>query len=165
MIFNRVTDARLYRGAAGEEVEEIDDDALYQVVTGMYLAQMLSTVEEKSMGLLSLVPKDAQGEPVTDFSQYVVRDQEGNEVKEWYALAAYLQSFGRDGLPQHYASSDGRKDVSHSWNPIQLLKNHNWLTLAALALILVVLAVAVLVIRRVFFRRGRSRHGYRSYRG
>ena len=117
------------------------------------------------MGLLSLVPKDAQGEPVTDFSQYVVRDQEGNEVKEWYALAAYLQSFGRDGLPQHYASSDGRKDVSHSWNPIQLLKNPNWLTLAALALILVVLAVAVLVIRRVFFRRGRSRHGYRSYRG
>ena len=37
---------------------ELKDDQLYRVVTGMYSAQMLGTVKIKSMGLLSLEPKD-----------------------------------------------------------------------------------------------------------
>ena len=165
MIFNRVTGVSLYSGVEERERVELEDETLYRVVTGMYLAQMLSTVEDKSMGLLSLTPKDEAGRPVTDFSRYVVRDGAGNEVKEWYALAAYLRSFGEEGLPGHYAQSDGRKDVSRSWNPVELVKSPNWLTLAALAVILAVLAAAALVIRRVFFRRGRARRGYRNYRG
>ena len=47
-----------------------------------------------------------------------------------YALAAYLQSFGEEGIPGRYSlpSGDGRKDVSRSWNPIELVKNPNWIT-------------------------------------
>ena len=161
MIFDRVFDASLYHASGGERFREpIDDDRLYQVVTGMYLAQMLTTVEEKSFGLISLTPKNADGQPITDFSQYVVRDAGGGEIKEWYALAAYLQHFGSDGLPDQYAQPDGRKDVSRSWNPVELVRSPGWPTLLALAALLLVLAGAALLIRRVLRRRRRRRRGW-----
>ena len=158
IIFDRVFDVSLYHAANGERFREpIDDDQLYQVVTGMYLAQMLTTVEEKSFGLISLTPKNADGQPVTDFSQYVVQDASGGEIKEWYALAAYLQHFGEDGLPERYAQPDGRKEVSRSWNPLELLRSPGWITLAALAVLLLVIAGAALLGRWIV-RRQRRRH-------
>ena len=161
MIFDRVFDASLYHASGGERFREpIDDDQLYQVVTGMYLAQMLTTVEEKSFGLISLTPKNADGQPVTDFSQYVVRDAGGGEIKEWYALAAYLQHFGADGLPDQYAQPDGRKDVSRSWNPVELVRSPGWPTFLALAALLLILAGAALLIRRIVRRRRRRRRGW-----
>ena len=103
----------------------------------MYSAQMLDTVKDRSFGLLSIVPKDERGEPVTDFFQRILRDRNGNEIKEWYALAAYLRSFGEKGVPNAYALSggDGRKQVSHSWSPGQLLGHLNWIGVSALVLL------------------------------
>jgi len=167
MFFNRVTEARLSEALfAGSGLAEIENDQLYRVVTGMYSAQMLGTVKSKSLGLLSLEPKMADGSPVTDFDACILRDKNGNEIKEWYALAAYLQSFGSEGLPAHYARTDGRKTVSRSWSPIQLLKHPNWTTLAALA-VLVLVALAVYWAVRTLVRRQRSRRyggGYRRRR-
>lgn len=104
MFFNRVYDAALtdvtFDESGTGNAYEIDDNALYRVVTGMYSAQMLGTVKSKSMGLLSLEPKQANGTPVTDFSDCILYDANGNELKEWYALAAYLEQFGEDGLPE-----------------------------------------------------------------
>ena len=164
MFFNRVTDAQLAQVDFASEfgdsgVTEIDDDALYRVVTGMYSAQMLGTVKGKSMGLLSLEPKMADGSPVTDFNACILYDENGNEIKEWYALAAYLEQFGEEGLPDTYAQSDGRKLVSHSWNPIQLVKNPNWITLAVLAILLVVGLLISLVVRKLLMLRRYSRYG------
>ena len=100
----------------------------------MYSAQMLGTVKEKSLGLLSLEPKDENGVPITDFATRVLRDGNGSEIKEWYALAAYLQSFGDEGVPERYGmpKGDGRKSVDRSWNPIELLRSPNWITLVTL---------------------------------
>ena len=174
MFFNRVTDCWLEEPAfetdlLARELTQIEDDQLYRVVSGMYSAQMLGTVKSKSMGLLSLEPKMADGSPVTDFDACIVRDKNGNEVKEWYALASYLQSFGREGIPFHYSAPDGRKDVSHSLNPIQLLKNPNWLTLVVLLVLVIVLTVVVLILRavtnRLFGRRYGGRRSRRRYRG
>ena len=160
MFFNRVTEAYLSEVPfSGSGLAEIENDQLYRVVTGMYSAQMLGTVKSKSLGLLSLEPKMADGSPVTDFDQCILRDKNGNEIKEWYALAAYLQSFGSEGLSAHYARTDGRKTVSHSWSPIQLLKHPNWITLVTvLVLALAVLAV-VLVVRALVRRQRRRRYG------
>jgi len=170
MFFNRVTDAALVEADVDFEGDrslanetEIDDEALYRVVTGMYSAQMLGTVKSKSMGLLSLEPKMADGSPVTDFNACILYDENGNEIKEWYALAAYLEQFGEKGLPDSYGQSDGRKDVSHSWNPIQLVKNPNWITLAVLGILLVVGLLIWLVVRKLLMLRRYSRYG-RTYR-
>ena len=160
MFFNRVVEAHLAETPfMGAGLAKIENDQLYRVVTGMYSAQMLGTVKSKSMGLLSLEPKMADGSPVTDFDQCILRDKNGNEIKEWYALAAYLQSFGTEGLSEHYAQPDGRKNVSHSWNPIQLLKNPNWITLTALAVLALVVLVVFLVVRSLIRRRRSRRYG------
>lgn len=170
MFFNRVTNAWLEQPAFDtqlhtRELTRIDDDQLYRVVTGMYSAQMLGTVKSKSLGLLSLEPKDENGQPITDFSTRVLRDEAGNEIKEWYALAAYLESFGENGVPEYYALPDGRKDVSHSWNPIQLLKNPNWITLATLLVIFLAAALVVFLVRRLLgYKRRRHYGGYRRRR-
>lgn len=169
MFFNRVTTAQLAEPPfvnhfKGSGLDEIDDDALYRVVTGMYSAQMLSTVKSKSMGLLSLEPKMADGRPVTDFNACILYDQNGSEIKEWYALAAYLKQFGEEGVPSWYAKPDGRKDVSRSWNPIQLLKNPNWITLVTLLIVVLVAALMAFLVRRIVFRRRSRRYGGGSRR-
>ena len=183
MFFNRVTDIQLvqenirtepvpvlgggeqsgeYRYTASHidrTYSELKDNQLYRVVTGMYSAQMLGTVKGKSLGLLSLEPKTADGSPVTDFEACILRDENGSEIKEWYALAAYLQSFGERGLDSRYAKPDGRKAVSRSWNPVELVKNPNWITLAAVLIAVAVLVLAAVLIRWVRVLRKRRRYG------
>ena len=44
------------------------------------------------MGLLKITPKDKNGKVITDFEDHIIHDQNGAEVKEWYALASYLES-------------------------------------------------------------------------
>lgn len=159
MFFNRVYDAALTDGALDESgtgnAYEIDDNALYRVVTGMYSAQMLGTVKSKSMGLLSLEPKQANGTPVTDFADCILYDANGNELKEWYALAAYLEQFGEDGLPDRYADpANGCKQVSGSFAPGQLLAGWNGITWVVLGIVLLILALILLLIRSLRRRSG-----------
>ncbi len=167
MLFNRVTEyAQVLEDGT---LAEIDGDRLYRVVTGLYSAQMLGTVKEQSFGLLSITPLDEQGNEITDFEARIIKNTNGSEVKEWYALASYLESL--ETVPERYKQAEGRKVVYASWNPVELLKNANWITLVVLALILVVIAVIVLVVRSVVRRKnGRrrgSRYGYgvQTYRG
>ena len=159
MFFNRVYDAALtdvtFDESGTENAYEIDDNALYRVVTGMYSAQMLGTVKSKSMGLLSLEPKQANGTPVTDFADCILYDANGNELKEWYALAAYLEQFGEDGLPDRYADpANGCKQVSDSFAPGQLLAGWNGITWAVLGIVLLILVLILLLIRSLRRRSG-----------
>lgn len=152
MFFNRVYDAALtdvtFDESGTGNAYEIDDNALYRVVTGMYSAQMLGTVKSKSMGLLSLEPKQANGTPVTDFADCILYDANGNELKEWYALAAYLEQFGEDGLPDRYADpANGCKQVSDSFAPGQLLAGWNGITWVVLGIVLLILVLILLLIR------------------
>ena len=160
MIFDKVTDCAQIL-PDGTEVP-IQDDKLYRVVTGLYSGQMLGTVNGKSFGLLTITPRDENGQPVEDLEQYIIHGPGGEEVKEWYALASYLRSMGTvDG---RYAAPEGRKIVSRSWNPIELVRSPGWITLTALAVVLLVLVLAVLLIRRLLRPAGRRR-GYQGYRG
>ena len=159
MFFNRVYDAALtdvtFDESGTGNAYEIDDNALYRVVTGMYSAQMLGTVKSKSMGLLSLEPKQANGTPVTDFADCILYDANGNELKEWYALAAYLEQFGEDGLPDRYAApANGCKKVSDSFAPGQLLAGWNGITWVVLGIVLLILALILLLIRSLRRRSG-----------
>lgn len=157
MIFDKVDYAVLMR--EGGITEPIVDDQLYHVVTGLYIGQMLGAVEDTSFGILTVTPRDAQGNPI-DMSQledYILHDDEGNEVKEWYAIASYLQSMGGE-MDQKYGQTDGRKLVYSSWNPVSLLKNAGLPTsLAILALVIVValLVVMVVLVRKFILRRMR----------
>ena len=148
MIFNKV-DYAMLRNADGT-LSEIQDDQLYYVVAGMYMGQMLGSVEETSMGILSITPRDENGNPIEtkDLVNYVVKDENGNPVKEWYAIATYLDAMEGE-MDSRYESTDGRKVVYSSLNPVKLLRNANIFTYIVLALILVLAAVITLIIVKI----------------
>ena len=161
LIFNKVTDVYL----VGEDGlrEEIEDNKLYRVVAGLYSAQMLSVVGDKSFGLMSIVPKDKEGNPIENFDDHVIM-VDGHEVKEWWALAYYLKSFDKiDGLPQipdYYAQPQGRKVVDNSKNIITLLKNPNKIALMFYGLVLVLIVIIVFVIRAIRRKRRKGKSKY-----
>lgn len=155
MFFNKVAAASMLdEDGAGAA---IDDDRLYRVVTGLYCGQMLGAAESSSFGLLTITARDADGTPIDmdRLEDYIVHDAQGNEVKEWNAIARYLQSMG-GRVDERYAQPDGRKMVEASWSPLRLLMNPNKFTVAAVA---AVLLAAVLVVWAVRFvaRRVRRR--------
>ena len=109
MIFNKVTRSWLVRTQADgtKTTEKIDDSKLYRVVTGLYCAQMLGMVEEKSFGILSITPRDENGDPVEDMETRILHNPDGSEVKEWFALADYLHDL--KVVPARYGAPEGRK--------------------------------------------------------
>lgn len=84
LILNRVTDVYLTKN---DKREEIEDDKLYCVVADLYSGQMLSAVTDMSYGLLSIVPKNADGSKVEDFEDCIIYDGD-QELKAWVSIAA-----------------------------------------------------------------------------
>ena len=145
MLFNKVDSAMLCREDG--TLAEIQDDQLYRIVTGRYVGGMLGSVESSSMGLLQIVPRDESGEPipVERLSEYVIRDENGVPVKEWFAIASYLKQMGGT-MDSKYAAPDGRKLVYSSWSPISLYSNPNVFTCVLLgAEVAAALLLAVLL--------------------
>ncbi len=171
MIFNRMTNPALIN-ADGTQTP-LEDGKLYRVVTNLYSSQMLGLITEKSYGILKVTPKDAQGSPLTDYEAQIIPMSGGGELKEWYALATYLQSFTKkNGVPQvaeRYAGPEGRKVRIDSLNPIALLKSPNWVTLLVLVIALLAVALVAFIVYRIATstrRKGRRSAGsYRRYRG
>ena len=151
MIFNKVDHAMLRR--ADGTLEAIDDDKMYRIVTGMYAGQMLGSVKEKSFGLLSITPKDKDGNPIAadELVNYVVRDENGNPVKEWYAIASYLRDMGGTVSAQ-YEKPDGRKVVYASIAPADLLRNANKFTYIVIGVAVVLIGavtwIVIAIVRR-----------------
>ena len=152
MLFNKVDYAMLRR--ADGSLEAIEDEKLYRVVAGMYVGQMLGSVEETSFGLIQIVPRDEAGNPIAanELVNYVIHDENGTPLKEWYAIAAYLQQMGGT-MSEDYAQPDGRKVVYSSWNPVKLLQNANRFTWILLAVAALLLAAVVLLVRRICRRK------------
>lgn len=150
LFLNRAVDVDLTGG------QELDDDRLYCVVTDLYSCQMLASVKKKSMGLLDIQPKKEDGTPIEDFEEHIVYDG-SQELKAWYALASYLESFGEKGIPQKYSAPEGRKTEIDSISPIQLLKQPGkvmYLTAAAVLLLAAVLLIVILLVRSKRHKKG-----------
>ncbi len=145
MIFNKIDYAMLRREDG--TLEEIQDDKLYSLAVGMYMAQMLGSVEKTSMGLLSITPREADGTVMdqSSLADYVIRDENGVPVKEWFAIASWLQQMGEE-MDSRYAAPDGRKVVYSSLNPVNLLRGANSFTWIALGSILVLILLMILMI-------------------
>ena len=161
LLLNRVTDVRI-AGPDGT-LSALDNKTLYRVIGGLYSCQMLGAVESQSFGLLKVTPKDADGNPITDFEEHIVYDG-GAELKEWVALARYLESFESVGgipqIPEYYNRLHGRKVEETGVSPIALLKNPNkifFLLLGAVLLVLAVLIIPALLIIRKARRKKKRR--------
>ncbi len=148
MIFNKVDYAMLRRNDG--TLEKIDPDKLYSVVTGMYAGQMLGSVESTSMGLLTITPRDEKGNPIAPdkLVNYVVKDEDGKPVKEWFAIASYLKEMDGE-MDEKYSETDGRKTVYSSLNPVKLFRNANKFTYIMIVIVIVLIVLIVLIIRAI----------------
>lgn len=144
MILNKVTD--VYFVNHQEERIDLENDKLYLVVTDYYTSQMLGGVTDLSYGLLSIVPKFADGTPIENYEDAIL--MKGNqELKAWVAIADYMDSFedtdgdGIGNVPAKYGTVEGRKVVEDSRNIIDLLKSPNKFFFMILGIILLLLAI------------------------
>lgn len=151
MILDKVTDSEQVLRSGG--TAPIQDDRLYRVVADLYSGQMLGAVEAQSMGLLTVTPRDENGQPVTDLESRIVKGADGTELKAWYALASYLEEQGTVRAPE------SRKTEAASWDPAALLADPGAPTLAALGILLVLAALAALIVVLIR-RRGKKRRRF-----
>ena len=162
MILNKVTDCYLTR-ADGERTE-IEDDKLYHVVTDLYTGQMLGSVMKMSYGLLSLEPKDKDGNPIENLEDYAVMEGD-KELKAWDAIARYMQSFddtdgdGIANVSEYYATTHDRKVVDDSKNILDLVKKPNKFTaiIVCIGLIIIIIIVLVVSLIRKIVRKSRKK--------
>ena len=143
---NRITKISLQKPDGQEE--EIVNDKLYRVVMETFTVQMLKeTVQDKSFGVLAIDPKDEQGNQITDLSNAIIYDKQKAtvskwyafamrfglvkgkeeqkiELKQWYALAKYIESFDKSGgvptIPQIYEDATPNKTIHNSYWPSDL---------------------------------------------
>ena len=161
LLLNRVTDVCLEDD--GQPVA-LEDDKLYRIVADLYSGQMLSAVTDMSCGILAIVPKYADGTPITDFEDVIITEN-GRELKAWDSIARYMASFadtdgdGIANVPAYYSTTHGRKLVDTSRSPLALLKNPNKFTAAyaGLPAVAVLLIVLVVLLIRKLVKKARGR--------
>ena len=161
LLLNRVTDVCLEDD--GQRVA-LEDDKLYRIVADLYSGQMLSAVTDMSYGILSIVPKYADGTPITDFEDVIITEN-GRELKAWDSIARYMASFadtdgdGIANVPAYYSTTHGRKLVDTSRSPLALLKDPNKFTAvyAGLLAVAVLLIVLVVLLIRKLVKKARRR--------
>ena len=160
LLLNKVTDVCLEDD--GQRVA-LEDDKLYRIVADLYSGQMLSAVTDMSYGILAIVPKYADGTPITDFEDVIITEN-GRELKAWDSIARYMASFadtdgdGIANVPAYYSTTHGRKLVDTSCSPLALLKNPNKFTAAyagLLAVAVLLIVLVVLLIRKLVKKAGR----------
>ena len=161
LLLNKVTDVCLEDD--GQRVA-LEDDKLYRIVADLYSGQMLSAVTDMSYGILAIVPKYADGTPITDFEDVIITEN-GRELKAWDSIARYMASFadtdgdGIANVPAYYSTTHGRKLVDTSRSPLALLKNPNKFTAvyAGLLAVAVLLIVLVVLLIRKLVKKARRR--------
>lgn len=155
LIMNRAIDVKINDGT---EITDVENDKMYSVVADLYSCQMLGSVKDKSFGLLKIEPKDENGEPITNFEDHIIYDGE-KELKAWYALASYIDSFEDDQVPEYYGTTHGRKVEIDSKNPAQLLKQPNNIAaiVAAVVIVLILVIIGIIMLIRRHIRKKRTK--------
>ncbi len=88
---------------------------LYSIAANTYLLSFIGRIKKMSHGLVSVVPKDKNGNPVTDMKNQLIdinpKKSGVQEAKEWIALIEYMKSFKKDNkglshIPDKYKKGD-----------------------------------------------------------
>jgi len=140
MIFDRITEIWLGNEETGYEKLDYSasNDRLLRIAADIYNSTFLKIIGSFTWGILEIVPKDGNGNPIEDLKTVRVdadRQQPGiQELKEWKAVIDYIQHLpdtDKDGIaniPDKYRGKLGRNIRAASWNPYQLLKRGSYVT-------------------------------------
>jgi 2',3'-cyclic-nucleotide 2'-phosphodiesterase (5'-nucleotidase family) len=150
LILNKVTD--VYLTDTNGKRKEIQNDKLYHVVADLYSGQMLKKVTDMSKGILSIVPKNADGTKVEDFEKCIIYNNK-QELKAWVGIAEYLSSFDKNAngvseIPAYYNETHERKVVNDDASIGSIVKNPN--KYAVIIVSVVLLGIAIVIFLLVF---------------
>ncbi|MBU2513196.1 bifunctional metallophosphatase/5'-nucleotidase [bacterium] len=168
MFFDRVT--KVFIENLDGSFEQLDvstaNKKLYKVTSNIYNATFLKIIGGFTNNILVIVPKDKQGNPISDLETVRVdgdRNKPGiQEVKDWSALMNYVQTFddidgnGIPEIPARYKTAEGRQIIAPSINPINLLWGGSyvtWITFGVIVLLLLILFLIIYIPVRVYKRR------------
>lgn len=95
---------------SGGKIVNVDfskkNKALYSVTANSYMLEFIGIIKKMSFGLINVVPKDINGNPVKDMKTAVIDMDESKagvqEGKEWLALIAFFNSMkdtNGNGIP------------------------------------------------------------------
>ena len=160
LIYDRAYQIHL-RNEEGD-ITEIDEHELYRVAADIHTAGLLASIGTETKGLLKVVPRDAKGQPLEDMNGQIVYSPYSEEIKAWYALASYMDSFEDGKIPGQYRSAQGRKELVDSRSPLEFLRSPNkffFVVSAFIILVLILVYLAVRLIVRFAVRRKRMRAG------
>ncbi len=140
----------------------LDEDRLYRVTTSQYLANMTGLMTKMSHGIITLAPRDKDGNPVSDTNTLIIHTPTGAEAKEWIALSDYIHSFpvGESGLRTIPASYNIAREVKTPVDNtlVTFFANPSSIALAVYGIIaglIVLLIIIILLIRRHHIRKHR----------
>lgn len=158
-ILNKVTEVLIVKPDG--TTEPIDPDKTYHIAVDLYSMQMLGAVTDMSKGLLKVVPKDKDGNPITDpYAAAIYID--GKELKAWDAVAKYVSSFevNEDGVPEfpeYYSQLHDRKVVNDAKDIKSIMSNPNKFSIAFSIVKNLLIVVPVMVITLVVIKRRRKK--------
>ncbi len=94
-------------GKAAEVDFSKKNKTLYSITANSYMLEFVGIIKKMSLGLINVVPKDSEGQPIADMKKAVIdfdeRKEGIQEGKEWLALVEYLTSMkdkNGNGLPE-----------------------------------------------------------------
>ncbi len=158
-ILNKVTEVLIVKPDG--TTEPIDPDKMYHIAVDLYSMQMLGAVTDMSKGLLKVVPKDKDGNPITDpYAAAIYID--GKELKAWDAVAKYISSFevNEDGVaefPEYYSQLHDRKVVNDAKDIKSFMSNPNKFSIAFSIVKNLLVVVPVMIITLVVMRKRRKK--------
>jgi 2',3'-cyclic-nucleotide 2'-phosphodiesterase (5'-nucleotidase family) len=148
---------------ANGNYQPFEPGKLYRICMSIYTAQMVDYMHRVSLGLITIHPKDKNGNPITDLKKARIDADHiapgVQELKEWVALAEYMKSFpDTDGkrvpnVPLRYRAPEGRIMIQPSWNPVEMLRGGTIITygivIGGIIFLLVIGLAARAIVRRL----------------
>ncbi len=91
-----------------------ENPQLFSLTANTYLLSFIGEIKKMSHGLVKIVPKDKDGNPVTDMKKQIIDinpDKTGiQEAKEWIGVIEFMKSFGSltklPVIPDNYKKGD-----------------------------------------------------------
>jgi len=149
--FDRVGQIWLGNAAEGYRELDLDDSRLYSVGATSYVGSFTWLIADITKGLLTVVPKDAQGQPYADINAAIIDTDPARpgvqEYKEWQGLLDHIRSLpdldgdGLANIPTTGAATEQRMLREPSLVPSALYRNAGLLQWGASVLALLGLAL------------------------
>lgn len=167
-IFDRVTE--VWIGSEEDGYVPLDyspsNKTLYRIAANIYDTTFLKVIGGFTFNILTIVPKDRQGNPISDLVAHRVdadkRKPGIQELKEWVGVMEFIKGFpdlDGDGLadvPEKYRAGLGRIVSVPSLNPFNLLSRGTTVTWVMFGIFVLVLSLLALV-ARFFIKKFRKR--------